>query len=95
MARSPDVNGFEREQIEMAKRLYHLCCLTYDGPDPLGLGTGWCVHSSAVMHNNHRDQFGREWVGEYRVRPTSVTITPLDYDARVPRDTDHKGHKRR
>jgi hypothetical protein len=68
---------FGREQIALAKRLYAVCRLTYPGPDPLGLGLGWCCVGAGVMHKSHRDQYGRVWeTDEYAVRDASVTICP-------------------
>jgi hypothetical protein len=92
-----DLRGthFGREQIAMAQRLYAVCRLTYSGADPLGLGLGWCCVGASIAHKTHQDQYGRVWeTAEYAVRDASVTMTPLDYDARPVRDSDHKPHKK-
>jgi hypothetical protein len=73
----PDLRGthFHREQIAMAQRLYAVCRLPYGGPDPLGLGLGWCCVGAGVLHKSHKDQYGRVWeTAEYAVRDASVTI---------------------
>jgi hypothetical protein len=54
--------GFEDAQIRLAQRMYALCCDRYRGPDPLGLGSGWCTTPANLPHGNHVDQFGRTWL---------------------------------
>jgi hypothetical protein len=79
MARPTDVNDLRAEVY--GREMRSLCMTPYDGPDPLGLGPSVCLIPDSPIGKHvgaHEDTFGRTWAGEYRVRPRSVTITPLD-----------------
>ncbi len=95
----PDLRAgaWNREQQDIARRMFVQCRAIYNGPDPMGVGLGWCQVTATLAHRDHRDQYGRVWPNpKYVASRPSVTINQQTVDKYIRNailDLDERTHR--